>query len=1009
MADPLSIAGLATGVVPLGLQLFETVNGYLDAVKGRSSEIEFTRRQADNMRNLLETIRGLLPRLQTDYPTSAVMIQHYVKPCEAELRSLNDILLELCGTSAPQSSILSKLKEQRKKLSYPFDRSRISQLESRLEKVNHALQTALQLAGFDISMNTAQKIRRLHDQIIEIPDPTPTNGIVLLRGQSVHAPSKLRNLNAREAVLKLTSKPSYLRASLDELESSQNVGTSRPSYQEAYICRPTRRTMRQRSRVAALSFLFESSSLTNHLPGCPFSQFVDDQHTEKFTIEFGNLKWLLQKAVSVSFSLQKGAGGFSISPMLTYSPTVDNRTAPAFRIMNLFDDIMWTEFNISSDLYLDDIVADNLAKVIEYGFDEVISLYRHRKASPRDIDSEGRTLIHYLLGYIACWYDIEARSNIGRAFLTGINKLIASGLPAAAHDAQDQTPAGMILFSGVHSDFFPALASLLVSVRPDCPLTVSLRAQLWRVSFSECLDYYHINLSIAEAANCGPLSLAAITGNEHTVSNLLNRYPETCREVNVFGQTPVHLAVLHPACLRLIVAKSDRSTLDNRDKLCERALDYAARAGYEESIIILIEHQCSIDSKCIQKGSQSRAGMLVSGLRNRRDHLKAFAVRHLSELESARLNLGNNNTLDRNAKQVQQILHDKGIKLPNGLDASTPGFRDDYSVFHLRLDIQLFDVLWEHKFRDIDSLDSKGKPPLLVEPLYNLEVGQCYSRYRWLIEHGADLWMPFSMRSTTGGIKDPVTPAHFLFATIGRWWDADFGNEGPPNIEVVRFLSKELLSTHVSDNCSCNCTTGGCTPLAMFLRFLAWEYDDQISVWYRCFDNPQALAGPLVRFIQEAQPKFTMEQHLAVVRKMTHEALDITHTCCRFSIINDYESRHLTPEEVEEINSEQIDLLELLDDLVVEFEQISQDDRNGQPLGLCDPDEFWTCHWVKRMNAVLEGLDGNNLNEKERSGANAIGVVWDTSSTTSSESEFEPDRTPEYFLERLEGIIKEHR
>ncbi len=147
MADPLSVAGLATGVVSLGLQLFEAVKDYLDAVKARSKEIDSTRRQADNMRKLLETIRDLLPRLQTDHPTSATMIQHYVKPCEAELRGLNDLLLGLCCTNTARSSIRSKLEEQRKKLSYPFNRAHIGQLESRLEKVNCALQMALQLAG----------------------------------------------------------------------------------------------------------------------------------------------------------------------------------------------------------------------------------------------------------------------------------------------------------------------------------------------------------------------------------------------------------------------------------------------------------------------------------------------------------------------------------------------------------------------------------------------------------------------------------------------------------------------------------------------------------------------------------------------------------------------------------------------------------------------------------------------------------------------------------------------
>lgn len=96
-------------------------------------------------------------------------------------------------------------------------------------------------------------------------------------------------------------------------------------------------------------------------------------------------------------------------------------------------------------------------------------------------------------------------------------------------------------------------------------------------------------------ANCGPLNLAVMAGDEHAVSNLLDRYPAICREVNLFGQTPIHLAVLHPTCLRLIVEESEQSILDHRDIDDTRALDYTAKLGCEESVVILMEQQCSID------------------------------------------------------------------------------------------------------------------------------------------------------------------------------------------------------------------------------------------------------------------------------------------------------------------------------------------------------------------------------------------------------------------------------
>ncbi|GAW27248.1 putative ankyrin repeat-containing protein [Rosellinia necatrix] len=148
MADPLSIAGLAAGVIPLGLKVFGAVKEYLDAVKAQSEEIASARIQADNMEELLRVVSDRLPRLQTDYPALATIVQPHVKRSEAELRELSDLLLELCRTNTltTRSGMLLKLGQHRKKLLYPFNCAHIAQLETRLASVNANLRMALQVA-----------------------------------------------------------------------------------------------------------------------------------------------------------------------------------------------------------------------------------------------------------------------------------------------------------------------------------------------------------------------------------------------------------------------------------------------------------------------------------------------------------------------------------------------------------------------------------------------------------------------------------------------------------------------------------------------------------------------------------------------------------------------------------------------------------------------------------------------------------------------------------------------
>lgn len=511
-------------------------------------------------------------------------------------------------------------------------------------------------------------------------------------------------------------------------------------------------------------------------------------------------------------------------------------------------------------------------------------------------------------------------------------------------------------------------------------------------------------LTLDKAADCGPLSLAAISGDEHAVSDLLARFPSVCDEINVFGETPIHLAVLNPTCLRFIVAKSERSVLNWYNIDGCQALHYASRMRCEESVAILLQHGSDLTAACFWKTNTSCATLLAGELKRRRDGLKALAVRHLPGLEIARLGLGNDNTLDHKAREVQQLLLDRDVVLPDELDTyrNIPSISTCPTVFHYYpQNIERYDMFWDHGFRDIDAPDEEGCTPLLLAA-----QDDAFDRVNWLIEHGADFRTPFPA-AASNHLQPPLTPAHFLLGCIRNRW----GNDSFDDLQSVRVVVKKLLPIHANDDCSCHCTSGGCTPLTWFVKNLArWTSDGP----RRRFDNPQDLANLLVRFIRDVEPSFTMDQHLAVVKLMTHEVMDITHTCCRSIRWGKLYLKPLSADEAEEIDAEQTHLLDILDCLVAEFKQISIEERDGQPLGLADPEEFWTRRWVSRMDVALQELDSDDLAEQERADANAIGVVWDDAvSDASSEASIDNDRsvwdTPEYFRWEIDNIMREYR
>lgn len=475
------------------------------------------------------------------------------------------------------------------------------------------------------------------------------------------------------------------------------------------------------------------------------------------------------------------------------------------------------------------------------------------------------------------------------------------------------------------------------------------------------------------------------------MQDLIKRYPQSLEEVDHFGHTPLHLAFNHPSCLRLILQASgllllDKSTYDLSPLEC------ACRLGCRAAVRILLASGSRIRLWCIRNADESCIDDVLIGLKQRRDELKLLALENLTEAEASSFGLHENTVLDGNAFGVLRLMLKRGIDVPSHLYVDA---NDECSVYlwvgHHRWQLQVshFDKLWALGFRDLDSYDQEGNVPLLA-------YVSTAEAVRWLIEHGANYWTPFSERSDSTGamITAQVTPAHFVFWTIGecRWRDTTYAK----NVETEQWIVEKLMQARVSDTCSCPCLVGGCTPLKAFFDRLRQDYE---------YLSLQELARQYMHSIQTFQTSFSGEDLIAALRHITFDALGLIHTCCNFRYIRIYEASPRTPEEVDEIHSEQSTLLTLFADLVVEFGRIAHEDRDGVPLILHDPEEFWMRRWLPRITETLDSLDGHDLTEEERSAAEAIGVVWRPQPARTVWKG--PTITPEYVMKELEKILNE--
>lgn len=117
-----------------------------------------------------------------------------------------------------------------------------------------------------------------------------------------------------------------------------------------------------------------------HHRTCPMYFTSPSTSTARLSIRIGGV--LLSGAVEASFSIIRGAGGFSISPMLQCARVMDS-THSIFRLTDL------SEREIPA--------VNNMADFqgfMDGTLQEIERLFREGRASPQDVDIDGNTLLH---------------------------------------------------------------------------------------------------------------------------------------------------------------------------------------------------------------------------------------------------------------------------------------------------------------------------------------------------------------------------------------------------------------------------------------------------------------------------------------------------------------------------------------------------------------------------------------------------------------------------------------
>lgn len=451
-----------------------------------------------------------------------------------------------------------------------------------------------------------------------------------------------------------------------------------------------------------------------------------------------------------------------------------------------------------------------------------------------------------------------------------------------------------------------------------------------------------------------PLAIAILSKSEENVRSILAEHPHSIRK-RTYGMTVLHLSSQWPAGLSILLSAGAAEMIDetcgNDLFLACTAVDLALYFSCAEAVALLFDAGCVWDgfNDAIPLDGPPLACIrtVACRLAERRTRLMCLAEATLTEPQLSTIRRGRG-VLDSNAAAVVRIVIAAGVDVPPAL--AVP---DSYVTIYLsgNLDISHFPIFFDFGFHDIDLTIDKGYVPIQVASLGvyarsgegTFDIGLLTPGLFERLENRRFL-DPAPPNTLPLGTHPSATGWHILAfrltsevrgRALGKFW-------GQRPEEPVRAAYLRLFSCLAADSCKCACSSAGCLPLTVGLKTAAKDgLPDEDWLLRAAQDD---MAGELLRFL-------------------TFEALEMTHTCCigtekyitdcrscsqRVYILEEFKGS------IEEIHEDEEELHRRLEELLSEFNSRFAEARKSLR-------DFVWGYWRERMVAEcvpLRDVDG---------------------------------------------------
>ena len=470
---------------------------------------------------------------------------------------------------------------------------------------------------------------------------------------------------------------------------------------------------------------------------------------------------------------------------------------------------------------------------------------------------------------------------------------------------------------------------------------------------------------------------------------------------NGLAQTPLHLAVGWPEGVRLLLQHG--ACVDSRDHAGDTPLSYALILEYPQTVSLLMKADCSLKLRenvldlaigAIHSGNPKRLfqtyisqdvsiktlDSTITSLAERRRNLQNRLTGLPVAVSMNTAMLRDDRILDEYAEYAEcaeQAAQENIDHTP--LRASTllhdPHIGRCRTVYHIiDLEVEVAEKLWENGFRDIDVPDDDGLTPLASYHYHSSSVSEEIELYSWLIKKGAKLHRPQHRLNSSdpavvpSGLLQTIRVLHYVAAKIAFNSEAMIYYDLRERKDLLSRQRKDtvlllatIFSDSSSDDCICACSSRGCLASTLMLKvFEKGSLHRRNQIMAR-----DCLARSIEYLMLLMGPQSSCSDWLAkeIIRFCTFHELELRHTCCSFSRTS-YVIRRVKFEKEEraEIQDEDKEKIELLQSLLLEFEEHR---------GTQDLISFLEGYWAVRMEEVLEELKSG----VDEEGLRGMGVV----------------------------------